>query len=301
MNLTLAQLRTFLEVAQAKNFRQAADHLQLTQPAVSAQIRTLESELNAPLLHRQRVALTPAGATFLPFARQILALAEDSQQAVNDSVGNTKGRITLGTSSSVATAILPRLIRYFQKDHPDVHITVHTLPEERIWQGMMERQLDWAIHYGPLPPMIHKEKWEPFLLYMDTLTLVASIDHPLANTAYVSLDQLTESTLISFTPESPERKVIDNLLHEQHPPLKMSVELSSAEEIKRMVHYGLGVAFIPRMSLDPQTDQGLRVIRVPALHQQIPITLIRLKERYHSHVMERFLADIRGIYPPEWT
>ncbi|SDW70683.1 DNA-binding transcriptional regulator, LysR family [Marininema mesophilum] len=297
MNLSLAQLRTFLEIAQGRSFRQTAEKLSLTQPAVSAQIRTLETELGAPLFYRQQVALTPAGNTFLPFARQIVALAEDSHQAVNDTLGSSKRSIVLGTSSCVATAILPRLIRYFQNDHPDVRITVHTLQEDRLWQGMSKRDLDCAIHYGPVPPFINKEKWEQYLLYTDTLTLIAPIEHPIAKASYFPLEQLSDTPLISLTPETPERKVIDRLLHERNQSVETTVELSSVEEVKRMVHQGLGMALIPRISLDPPSDTGIRALRIPTLQNQIPVTLLRLAGRYRSHLMERFLADIRGVYP----
>ena len=105
-------------MAKHNSFRKAAQELTLTQPAVSAQIRSLEEELGAPLFLRQRVRLTSGGKAFLPYARQVAALLEEGKRAVQDTEEMLRGKLTIGATSGAAITILPRLLTYFRDIRP---------------------------------------------------------------------------------------------------------------------------------------------------------------------------------------
>lgn len=293
--MNLPQLITFLEVAKRNHFRRAAEHLKLTQPAVSAQIRSLEDELGTPLFHRPNVTLTAAGKAFLPYARQIVALAEEGKQAARETEELLQGSVTLGTASGVALAILPRLLRYFQGSHPSIRVTVHTLPGDRIARGVREGRLDAGIGYLFHPP----DQLQSHILFYDSLALIAPPDHPFARKSYVSPAELDGIPLISLPPEATERKWMDQVLRNQGIEPVVSIELSSVEEIKRTVRQGLGLALIPRLSLDPEVDRTIRTLRVPGLHHQLPVALFFPEGRHLPKALRRLLDDIRGIYPPE--
>lgn len=113
------------------------------------------------------------------------------------------------------------------------------------------------------------------------------------------MDRLKDTPIISLVPEATERRLIDQLLHEKNIHPESSIELSSLEEVKRMVREGLGLALIPRFCIDPIVDQDLRQLRVPGLKTQLPIVLLYPKERYLSSALRRLLDDIRGIHPFE--
>ncbi|PTX58322.1 DNA-binding transcriptional LysR family regulator [Melghirimyces profundicolus] len=293
MNLT--QILTFLAVAKHNSFRKAAEELMLTQPAVSAQIRSLEEELGAPLFLRQRVRISSAGKAFLPYARQVAALLEEGKQAVRDTEELRRGSFTIGATSGAAITILPRLLTYFRDIRPRLRVTVHTLTGDQVVQGVLEGRLDAGISYQVQPT----DHLEHQVLFYDTLTLVAPLDHPAAKEDYFQLERLKETALISLVPNAAERRLIDQVLREKGIQPEASIELSSLEEVKRMVREGLGLALIPRLSLDPEADQRLRQIRVPGLKSQLPVVLLYPKERYHSSALRRLLDDIRGIYTPE--
>lgn len=293
--LNLSQILTFLEVAKQNSFRKAAQKLTLTQPAVSAQIRSLEEELGAPLFLRQRVRLTSGGKAFLPYARQVAALLEEGKQAVQDTEELLQGKLTIGATSGAAITILPRLLIYFRDNRPQVRVTVHTLPGDQVVQGVLEGRFDAGINY--LDQSLDHLKNQ--VLFYDTLALIAPLDHPVAQEPYFQLEKLKKTPLISLIPEATERKLMDQILWEKGIRIESSIELTSLEEVKRMVREGLGLALIPRLCLDPVTDSQLRQLRVPGLNHQLPVVLLYPKERYHSSALCRLLNDIRGIYTPE--
>ncbi|GGA49997.1 LysR family transcriptional regulator [Kroppenstedtia guangzhouensis] len=293
--MNLSQILTFLEVAKHNSFRKAAQELTLTQPAVSAQIRSLEEELGAPLFLRQRVRLTSGGKAFLPYARQVAALLEEGKRAVQDTEEMLRGKLTIGATSGAAITILPRLLTYFRDIRPRLRVTVHTLSGNQVVQGVLEGRLDAGINYLD-QPLDHLQNQ---VLFYDTLTLIAPLDHPAARESYFRLEKLKETPLISLVPEATEQKLIDRILREKGIRTESSIELTSLEEVKRMVREGLGLALIPRLCLDPMTDDGLRQLRVPGLKNQLPVVLLYPKERYHSSALRRLLNDIRGIYTPE--
>ncbi|QKG85201.1 LysR family transcriptional regulator [Kroppenstedtia pulmonis] len=287
------QLITFLEIAKQNSFRQAALRLNLTQPAVSAQIRNLEAELECLLFHRHRVSLTPAGKEFLPFARQMIALWEEGKKTVLETQDLLQGNVTIGISSGVALTVLPRLLRYFRDTRPKVKITAHTLPVEETIQGIEEGQLDAGILYGQKAgPTLQSQT-----LFYDNLILISPVDHPVSAHSFLSLNQLRQLPLISLTPNTPERQWLDQLFHKAGIYPEIIIELSSVEEVKRMVREGLGPALVPLLSLDPSTDENVRRIRVPELTTQLPVTLLYPQGPYLSLSLQRILDDIQGIYP----
>lgn len=114
------RLKVFRAVARHRNFRVAAEELLLTQPAVTQQIKSLESELDTPLFDRAggRITLTRAGAVLVPFAEQLAALANEARQAVSGTTGIMAGTLNLAASQTISQYLLPRLIAGFMAEHP---------------------------------------------------------------------------------------------------------------------------------------------------------------------------------------
>ncbi|PTM59911.1 LysR family transcriptional regulator [Desmospora activa] len=295
--MQINQLITFLEVVKTGHFREAARRLNLTQPAVSAQIRSLEESLGSALFHRQPVSLTAAGKAFLPHARQMIALAETGRRAVQDSQTTQRGSITVGASSGAALAVLPRMLRYFHGNQPDVRVSVHTLPASTIINGLHEGRLDAGILYGSLEDT---ELVRQVLLY-DRFVLITPYDHTLAIHSYLSMDELKTTPLISLTPETPERQLLNRLFSVKGIQPETAIELSSVEEVKRSVRLKLGIAIVPRLSLDDELDRDLRWIYLTGSDEQFPVVLLRPRDQHLSPTLHHFLEDIRGIYPSPWN
>ncbi|MBA4492881.1 LysR family transcriptional regulator [Paenactinomyces guangxiensis] len=289
------QLISFIEVARKQHFRLAAKSLRLTQPAVSAQIRTLEEELGTTLFYRTQVKLTPSGALFLPYAQQILDLIRDSREAVSEHEQKPFGPLTIGTTSCLSMAILPRLAKYFQTRHPDLPLRLLTLPTEQVIQQLNEGKIDAGIAYqtGQIPGHI-----ETRTLFYDSFTLITAPSHPLAKSSYLSPGQIEQLPMISFAPTTTERGILDELLHQYRVHPQIVIELSSVEEIKQLVAEGYGVALVPTVSVD-SGNQQLQRVRITPFDHSFPVLLYYPAKRYQSRSIRQLIDDISGVYPAE--
>src|SRR5688572_5409377 len=108
MPMNISQLETLLTISRTMSFRKAGEQLNLTQPAVSAQMRSLEDEFKVILLDRnQPVTLTDQGKVFLDHAERILGIVAELRQKLSDLSDTPQGHITLGTTATIAIQILP--------------------------------------------------------------------------------------------------------------------------------------------------------------------------------------------------
>jgi DNA-binding transcriptional LysR family regulator len=287
----IQQLITFLTVAKHRHFRQAGEELMLTQPAVSAQIRSLEEELGCTLFHRPHVSLTTEGKSFLPYAQKMVSLFEESKHALHQKNGDSITRITIGVDVTLGRFALQRLSPYLQPERPRVHIRMLTLTEVQIIQALEEGRIDLGIAYwtGNLSRF-------PVLVY-DTLTLAVSLHDPIARMAYFPLKRLTETPVILPAPGTTERRLIDEQLERNDLTIDPVLELPDIETIKQAVSQGIGGAILPRMALT-HDQAGWRLLRIPELHPQLPVCLFHPDRRALSPVLRRLVDDLRGIYPP---
>ncbi|WP_022729214.1 LysR substrate-binding domain-containing protein [Fodinicurvata sediminis] len=138
-------LRTFVAVAESGGFSAAAKSLNRTQSAVSLQIKRLEDQLNDSLLQRtsRSVALTPAGATFLPYARRMLRLQEEAQLAVGQR--NSSETIRFGITDEQAQAYLPNILAPFTETFPDVQIEITCDQSTELVAALQDGLLDMVL------------------------------------------------------------------------------------------------------------------------------------------------------------
>src|SRR3954453_5230705 len=142
-SVQLAQIQGFLEVARRGNVSRAADALRITQPALTARLQALETELGQPLFVRTRrgVQLTDAGNAFIPYAEQAVeALASGMAEVSAVSTGGG-GELTLAVAPQVSTYVLPHLLTRFAADHPAVRIVVRTAHSEEIVELVVRREV----------------------------------------------------------------------------------------------------------------------------------------------------------------
>ena len=120
------RLKVFRTVADKLNFRQAAEVLYLTQPAVTQQVRALEDELGLQLFDRSggKVALTTAGDRLLMHARGMADLAAAAERDLAQFKEGTHGRLRIGASTTIAQYLLPRLLGEFARMYPGIHLSV---------------------------------------------------------------------------------------------------------------------------------------------------------------------------------
>src|SRR5690349_18299474 len=145
-------LRSFVEVLELQSFSKAATALHLSQPAISKRIAALEDQLGTPLFDRigREIHPTEAGRTFLPYAKRMLAEAEDSRRALTRLSGHISGRLSFGTSHHIGLHRLPSVLRLFVSEYPEVDLDIHFMDSEEACHAVEQGRLELGI--VTLPP-----------------------------------------------------------------------------------------------------------------------------------------------------
>lgn len=297
--MNMSQLETLITISKTKSFRKAGELLNLTQPAVSAQIKSLEDEFKTVLVDRnQPVTLTDRGQVFLEHAERMLDIIDQLRLKLSDMEQTPQGHIVLGTTTSIAIQILPRILSYFQDQFPLIKTTIQSMPSSLIYQNVEQGLVDIGIGYliENNPQVLSS------VLYYDTFDLAVSPLHPLAKEAEPTLDSLQDVPMIMLSPDTVGRRFADELFlrHKIEPHIVM--ELSSSEEVKRMVEINLGVAIISRQSILRELRQNtLKIVPIPELSVTHPVGVIYKASRYVNSAMQQFLSDLKGMPEDHFT
>jgi DNA-binding transcriptional LysR family regulator len=260
------RLKVFRAVARHCNFRMAAEDLLLTQPAVTQQIKALESELDTALFDRSggKVSLTPAGLALLPFANQLAALADEARQAVAATTGTNAGQLSIAASQTIGQYLLPRLIAAFLNENPKVTISIVGGNTQAVLEAVTTRRADLGLIEGPA--MRQDVRVEPFM--EDHMVLVVPSGHEWANET-LSLAQLQQATLVTRELGSGSRRIVEQALERAGLNLRdlhIRMTLDSTEALLGAVESGLGIAFVSRWTVRPQLALGsLQIAHVKGL------------------------------------
>ncbi|OPA80080.1 LysR family transcriptional regulator [Paenibacillus selenitireducens] len=291
--MNISQLETLITISKTTSFRKAGELLNLTQPAVSAQIKSLEDEFKTVLIDRnQPVTLTDQGHVFLEHAEKILKIVGELKQRLNDLSHIPQGHITIGTTTSIAIQILPRVLSYFQNQYPLIKTSILTMSSIQIMASVESGTVDIGIGYlSESNPNL-----ETSVLYYDTFELVVAPDHPLGNLKHTTVEALRETPFIVLSPDTLGRKFADQVFKNYNIQPHIVMELSSSEEIKRMVELNLGAAIISKLSIGSELRRGtLRMIKVSEFETAHPVGVIYKSGKYLNSAMQQFLSDLKGM------
>jgi DNA-binding transcriptional LysR family regulator len=251
------QLLVFVTVAEKKSFSRAAEALNLTQPAVSQQIHTLEEHYGVKLFERtpKRVELTRAGETLLPYAKQILDLAAVARDALNDLMDKVTGRLTIGATLTIGEYILPPVLAAYARRFPDVELNVRIANTEEIGEMTLDHSIDVAVVEGRL---LHRHlHLTPFL--QDEMILLASPHHPLATNASITSDDLSAETFLLREEGSGTRAHAEEVLQALGITPRRIISIGSTQAIKEAVEAGMGFAILSKWCVRKALRDGTLV------------------------------------------
>ncbi len=251
--MDLDQLHTFLEIVRLKSFSKAAETCFRTQPAISAQVRQMEQELNTSLFDRlgTRIALTPAGRILAEYAEQILDLRRRAQDAINELERVPRGALMIAANEATCMYVLPRVFADYTRRFPNVQLLVDRLYSAKVTQSVMENQADFG--FTQLP--VEERKLQVVKVHSDEIQLILPPSHPLASQDSVNCQDIVGHTLLM--PKSGNTRsrlnawmeLVEDLIH-------ISMELDSTEMIKRFVMAGLGLSFVAASHCREEVESG---------------------------------------------
>jgi len=265
-NLNLRHLRIFETIASCGSFSRAADQLGMSQPAVSMQLRQLETDLGTVLFERpQRQRLTEAGQELLQHARMILAQARAAEDAMalyetdpNEAGSGPRGARGLLHLGVVSTAhyFAPRLLNEFHRLHPEVRLKLTVAKRHEVLAMLQEHRLDLAI--TGYPPSESDVEAQSFARHPHCI--VAPPDHPLAKRRKLTWSDLRDEHFIFRESGSATRQFFEHLLQSQSIQVRVGMELAGNETIKQAVMCGMGISFLSAHAFQVELAAGLMVV-----------------------------------------
>ncbi len=290
--MELYPLRVFLTVATEKSFSRAGEKLLRTQPAISLAVQRLEMELGEKLLDRtgRELVLTDAGRIVLEYCRRFENLERELENALAELRDMAAGRLSIGANESTALYLLKHIESY-RRLYPKVKVQVRRALSSKIPAQLIDGDLELGvISYDP-----EDDRLEAKVIYTDHLSFVVSPLHRFAGRKSVSIKELGMETFIAHNVISPYRDVVLRAFQRSKVPLNMDVEMPTVETIRRMVQRNEGVAFLPKMCVEQELEQGmLSEVEVEELRVERKIRLVYPAKRVLSHAARAFLEVIQG-------
>lgn len=270
--LNLNHLHTFSLVIAHGSFSAAAEHLHLTQPAVSLQVRQLETRLNLKLIERvgKRLKPTSAGNTLLEHIARIDAVVEDALLELSSHASGVAGQVAIGTGATACIHLLPPMLQALRRRFPELEVRVSTGNTDSIIKAVEENRLDLAL--VTLPAAGRSLHIKP-LLEDAFVAIFANSQQPMP--VDMTPEHLSELPLVVFEAGSSTRLLINEWFSQAGIRIKPVMELGSIEAIKEMVAAGLGYSIVPRMAVAaPHHQRGLYVQALaPGLSRTLGIAL----------------------------
>ena len=287
--MEIRQLKAFLAIAEAKTFTAGARRVNVTQAAISMQIRQLEDEVGLQLFTRtpRRVILTEAGEYLLERARKILREHDSALAEIAEVAGAEFGRLRIGTASGTfAMNQLPTILQSLKARFPNSELTVTSGTSQRLVDRMMHGEIDTA--FISLP--VENTNVTTESLFSDEIVAIANPHHPLANEKYISAATLAGEDLVLGERGGNTRRMIDEFFAAANVRPNITMELSRQEAVNRMVENNLGVGMAGAKSVAREI-QGGKLISwlIEGAEIQWELGLARLRGGHFSPIGKEFV------------
>jgi DNA-binding transcriptional LysR family regulator len=290
--MNLNHLAVFHAVAQAGGMTRGAERLDVSQPAVSKQVRGLERALGVQLFDRvgRRARLSRAGEVLADYARRIFALAREAEEALAEVRAAGRGRLAVGASTTIGAYLLPGVLAEMWRRHPGVELVVEIDNTTEVHRRLARHELDVGLTEG----FVEANELDAEVFHRDELVVVAAPGHPLAARPRVPLAALRHEPFVLREPGSGTRAVQEQALARLKLPVRVVMTLGSTEAIKRVVAEGVGLAVLSRLSVRAECAAGaLAVLPVAGLRIDRPLYLVRRKGRRDGPALQAFCAVLR--------
>jgi DNA-binding transcriptional LysR family regulator len=253
------QLEYFVAVAEELSFTRAAQRLFAVQSTVSAAVRALETELGTRLFDRstRRVALSAAGAAFLPEAKSALEALERARATVQEASEGLRGSLRIGTLTSMGGVNLPAVLGAFHRRHPrvDIHVTVSLTGSTGLAEEVRQGRLDVALVGLPEADLtglaVRRVETRPYVALLPPA-------HRLTARRSVRLSDLAGESFIDTPRGFGNRVAMDRAFDALGAPRRVTVEVADLRTVPGYVRAGLGIAVVPET---PEPDEPDIVVR----------------------------------------
>jgi DNA-binding transcriptional LysR family regulator len=289
--MTITQLLVFSKIAEYRSFTKAGQVLNMTQPAVSHAISSLESELDVTLIIRDRkkgILLTEVGKRVLTHVREMLKSQEKIEQEVAAEKGLNVGLIRVGAFATASTYFLPQIIGSIQNEYPNIEFELYEGTDEQIKKWLESRVIDVGFVVPPVKGM------DSLPLYQSKMSVALRKDHPLANQSVIQIQDLKHEPIIIC--KSSEFPVLD-LFEQAQTDLNVKLMVQNANTMLNMVQEGIGLAIMTEISYLSLPSQVMTREFAPPLWKEIHLAVPSLKGV--SHAVQLFIHTTDKLFSRE--
>ncbi|MGM9950241.1 MAG: LysR family transcriptional regulator [Lysinibacillus sp.] len=284
-------LKTFITLAELKNFTKTSEVLHISQPSVSLHIKNLEKEFQTELFIRspKYVQITPSGNILYNRAKQIISLYEQAKEDILAHHHSVQGELKIGASFTIGEHILPVFLSKLQKDFPKLELTVIIGNTEEIVQHVREFRVDIGLIEGQTNDKelsIH-----PFM--QDELFLISSPAYP-GFKSEMTLHDLQNHTWITREDGSGTREYINHVIRSNGLKVKSLLTISSNQGIKESVMQGLGISLLSRSVIEREVEHGdLSIVRLENQSFTRTFSYVLSPVMEHKRSVEAFIQVVR--------
>ncbi|WJF91259.1 LysR substrate-binding domain-containing protein [Paraburkholderia bonniea] len=295
MNVTLRQLRIFIEVARVKSFSRAGAEIGLSQSAVSRSILELETELGLRLVDRGRreVVLTDAGANLVASVTRLLAELDDALFEIREIGEQRRGRVMVAASPTIACRLMPQVVAACGQQFPFVTLTLRDDVQSDVVRQVKSGEVDFGVVVGPFAA----DGLLSMPIMSDSFCLVLRVDHPLAARAEIAWGDLAGQRLVMLGHASGSRPIIDAVLAAHGVNAEVVQELGHSATVFALVEAGVGLSVLPWLALPLPAGAAL-VARPLVPRAERTVELVRRQDRSLSPAAQAVWSLVSQLPPP---
>ena len=288
------RLKIFHKVAQLKSFTKAAQVLNLTQPAITFQIKNLEDHFRTRLFYRDagKISLTPSGRVLYQHVENILDEYENAKKEIAKVSGKLRGEIRIGIASLLGKYLMPRLIGHFKTEHPLIDIMMLVGNSGKLIQELKEHALDLVIVSEPISAQHFIVR--PFL--DDELVIIINPHHKWANRETINFNDLLTESFVTREKGSGTGEVFKNFLSTRNISIKnlnTIMTLGSSEAIKSAVESGVAYGIVSKMAVRREIEMGLlKQVKIKDVVLKRKFLIVYPPKQYNRHLIKTFLDFI---------
>ncbi len=287
------QLKTFRTIAKNLSFSKTAQDLNYAQSSISAQIKSLENELRLTLFDRigKKVILTDEGKSVLEYANRFMSIEDEFIESLKNQ-NKITGELDIYAPNSVCVFLLPSLLSDFRNGEPNINFKLQAhLGTNRALSELRAGNIDLMI---VMEEAFNDPDFNVTYLRDEEIVLIGHNDHPLAGKSNISLDELKKEAFILTEPTCGYRNIITREMLALGHKLDPIMWFDNAEAIKECVKSGLGISFLPKITVERDLKKGSlsQISLNKKFDTEIKLQIITHKQKWLGPALKRFIAAL---------
>ena len=284
----IQNFKTFCDLVETKSFSKAARLNEVTQSAVSQQLKAMESHYDMLIIDRnqKKFRLTPQGTVLYSTFKEILALYEKLNCEIQEMRNIVSGAIQISTVNSIGLHELPPYLKSFIRDFPSVNARVEYRRANLVYEDVLHGTADIGLVAFPVN---HKDL-TTINFAQDELVVAMNPEHSLAKKKNLSIDNLRGEEFIAFERDIPTRKATDEMLSNAGIEISVVMEFDNVETVKRALEINAGIAILPANTVTNEIDRNqLIALKLDNGIHVRPLAIIHKKNRMLTPALRSFV------------